>query len=68
MESWTVGLIVTGEMVCDGCGKAMKHPERYGYVSEEDKPPQRLCADCSRARGYLNTRIDDKGQEVDTFL
>src|SRR4030043_1122667 len=53
---WIAGLIVTGELVCDGCGKTMRHPERYGYIGyirEEGKPPLRLCEDCSRARGYL---------------
>ena len=68
---WIAGLIVTGELVCDSCGKTMRHPERYGYVGytrEEGKPPLRLCEDCSRARGYLEKKGDEKGREMETFL
>ncbi len=68
---WIAGLIVTGELVCNGCGKAMRHPERYGhigYIREEGKPPLRLCEDCSRARGYLEKKTDEKGRESETFL
>ena len=35
MTSWIAGLIVTDELVCDGCGKVMRHPERYGYICED---------------------------------
>ena len=68
---WIAGLIVTGELVCDGCGKTMRHPERYGYINhigEEGKPPLRLCEDCSRARGYLEKKRDERGRETETFL
>ena len=68
MTSWVAGLIVTGELVCDGCGKVMRHPERYGYICEEGEPPLHLCENCSRARGYLKRRRDEKGREVETFL
>lgn len=65
MTSWVTGLIVTGELLCDGCNKIMRHPERYGYVCEEEKPPQRFCEDCSRARGYLKWSED---KNIETFL
>lgn len=65
MKPWVAGLIVTGEMVCDGCGKIMRHPERYGYISEEGKSPLSFCEDCSRAKGYLKWNADKK---MDTFL
>lgn len=68
---WIAGLIVTGELVCDGCGKTMRHPERYGYISyihKEGKPTLRLCEDCSRARGYLEKKGDERGREAETFL
>ncbi|RLC95039.1 MAG: hypothetical protein DRI39_01075 [Chloroflexi bacterium] len=68
MASWIAGLIVTGELVCDGCGKPMRHPERYGYICEEGKEPVRLCEQCSRARGYLVSRGDERGREMDSFL
>ncbi len=68
---WFTGLIVVKEMVCDGCGRVAGHPERYGYIHytcEEGKPPLRLCEDCSRARGYLEWKKDERGQVVETFL
>ena len=68
MTSWTAGLIVVGDMVCDGCGKVMRHPERYGYVCEEEKSPLRLCEDCSRAKGYLKGKWDEKGYHSESFL
>ncbi len=68
MTRWVVGLIVTGEVVCDGCSKAMKHPERYGYICEEGEAPLHLCENCSRAKGYLKPKVDEKGREVETFL
>ena len=68
MEPWVVGLIVTKELVCDGCSRIMRHPERYGYVQEEGKDPIRLCEECSRERGYLKWKKDEKGHNVETFL
>jgi len=68
MVSWVSGLIVSGETKCDGCGRIMRHPERYAYVSEDDEPSLRLCEKCSRAKGYLKKRRDEKGREVETFL
>ena len=62
------GLIAIGELACDGCGKVMKHCERYGYICEEGQPAQRLCEDCSRERGYLRRAVDEKGNEIETFL
>ena len=68
MTSWTAGLTVTGDMVCDACGKVMRHPERYGYICEEGEPPLRLCEDCSRDRGYLKGKRDEKGHYSESFL
>ena len=68
MPPWVAGLTATGELKCDGCGKVMRPPERYGYICEEGQPPLRLCEDCSRARGYLKQKSDEKGREVETFL
>ena len=65
MRPWVTGQIVTGEMVCDGCSRIMRHPERYGHICEEEKPPLRFCEDCSRAKGYLEWNEDKK---MDTFL
>lgn len=60
--------MVIAEEVCDGCGRIMRHLERYAYVREEDNPPQRFCEDCSRERGYLTQRKDEKGRDIQTFL
>lgn len=65
MGPWIAGLIVTGELVCDGCGRTMRHPERYGYICEEGESPVRFCEDCSRAKGYLKWDADKK---METFL
>jgi len=68
MTSWTAGLIVTGQLTCDECGRVMRHPERYGYLCEEDESPLRLCQDCARKKGYLKKRWDDRGHEGESFL
>lgn len=63
------GLIVVNELVCDGCGRIVKHPERYGYICEdEEEAPMRLCEECSRERGFFTHKKDDKGRERETFL
>ena len=72
------GLIVTGKLKCDGCGRVMKHPERYAYIKWEGlsspdnvdkKTSLRLCENCSRARGYLRQKEGEKeGEEEETFL
>ena len=63
------GLIVINEMVCDECGRTMRHPARYGYIQlEEDEELLRMCEDCCREKGYLNRKKDDKGRERETFL
>lgn len=68
MKTWAAGLIVTGELKCDSCNRLMKHPERYGLIKEEGKDVQRLCADCSREKGYLRAKHDDKGHAIESFL
>jgi hypothetical protein len=68
MTSWISGLVVSGEIQCSGCGRVVRHPERYAYLAEDNKPPQRLCERCSRTRGLLKKRRDEKGREMETFL
>ena len=62
------GLMVISESVCDSCGREMKHLERYAYICEEGQPTVRFCVDCSREKGYLTRRKDDKGRDIETFL
>ncbi|MCX5998966.1 MAG: hypothetical protein NTU41_05075 [Chloroflexi bacterium] len=66
--SWYAGLIVVGEIVCDGCGRLMRHPERYGYFSDEGAEPRRLCTECARAAGYVKRKTDEKGRESESFI
>ena len=69
MVTRVLGLIVTGDLVCDGCGKTMRHPERYAYVCDEDKKTElRFCEQCSREKGYLKVRKNELGEEIETFL
>lgn len=68
MSSWIAGLIVTGELVCDSCGRVMRHPERYGYICEEEMTSLRLCEDCSRDKGYARKKWDERGHETESFL
>lgn len=69
MGTRVLGLIVTGDLVCDSCGKTMRHPERYAYVYDEDKGTElRFCERCSREKGYLKTRKNELGEEIETFL
>ena len=65
MKPWITGLIVTGDLPCDGCKKTMRHPERYGYVCAEGKQPQRFCEECSRKKGYLKLNPE---KNMETFL
>jgi C4-type Zn-finger protein len=51
-------LIMTEKLICDDCGRVMKHPERYAYLYMEN-PPIRLCEDCSRAKGFLISEEDE---------
>jgi len=69
MADKVVGLIVTGETTCDSCGKIMRHPERYAYVCDEESGSEsRFCEKCSRDKGYLKKRKNERGEEIETFL
>jgi len=69
MGTRIMGLIVIGDLVCDGCGSAMRHPERYAFVYDEDNGTEsRFCEKCSREKGYLKTKTSEWGEEIETFL
>jgi len=62
-----------GENRCDGCGRIIKHPERYlaiydeeGLESEQEKTV-RYCIDCCLSRGYAHY-ITEKGEQILTFF
>ncbi len=68
-----LGCIAIGEIRCDGCGRIIKHPERYltihdeeGIESEQGKI-LRYCVDCCLSRGYAHYRIE-KGEQILTFF
>jgi uncharacterized Zn-finger protein len=66
-----LGCIAIGEIHCDGCGRAVKHPNRYLAIYDEEgiepKKVVRYCADCALSRGYAHYRIE-KGEQVLTFF
>jgi hypothetical protein len=66
------GCIAVGEVRCDGCGRPMKHPERYLAIEEEEGVEVeegvvfRYCVDCCLEKGYAHYRME-KGERVLTF-
>ncbi len=67
------GCIAIGEIRCDGCGRVIKHPERYLAIDEKDGVEVeegktfRYCVDCCLKKGYAHYRIEKK-ERVLTFL
>jgi len=67
------GCIAIGEFRCDGCGRLIKHPERYLAIDEKDGvevdkgETYRYCVDCCFEKGYAHYRVE-KGQQILTFL
>ena len=67
------GCIAVGEVFCDGCGRAIKHPERYLAIDEEDGvevdegKTLRYCVDCCFGKGYAKYRTE-KGERILTFI
>ena len=69
------GCIAVGDILCDGCGRTIKHPERYLVMSEEDnselkgqKKTLSYCTDCCLNKGYAHYNKIEKGEEVLTFF
>jgi len=68
-----LGCIAIGENRCDGCGRLIKHPERYlAIYDEEDIETEqgktvRYCVDCCLSRGYAKYRME-KGEQILTFF
>jgi len=60
------GLIAIGEITCDGCGRAIRHPERYLAIDEERKT-LRYCVECCFKMGYARYK-EEKGEQVVTFF
>ena len=60
------GCIAIDEVRCDGCGRIVRHPERYLAIDEEEKT-SRYCVDCSLEKGYAQYKME-KGKQVLTFF
>jgi len=67
------GCIAIGEIHCDGCGRIIKHPERYLAINEKDGveveegETSRYCVQCCLEKGYAHY-IEEKGERVLTFF
>ena len=67
------GCIATGEIRCDGCGRIIRHPERYLAINEKDGieieegERARYCVECSLSRGYAHYKVE-KGERILTFF
>ena len=65
------GCITVGSVRCDGCGRTIKHPERYLLMSEEDDEEEKMlryCIACSLKLGYAHYKKVEKGEQVLTFF
>ena len=60
------GCIAINNIQCDGCGRIIRHPERYLIIDEEDKS-LRYCIDCCLEKGYAHYELN-KGKQVLTFF
>lgn len=68
------GCIAVGDVRCDGCGRTIKHPERFLVMDEEAGTEEkagkvlRYCIDCSLSKGYAHYKQVEKGKQVLTFF
>ena len=65
------GCIAVGDVRCDGCGRMIRHPERYLLMSEEDSEEGKTlcyCVDCCLNKGYAHYKKVEKGKEALTFF
>lgn len=63
-----IGCITGNAIKCDGCGRGLKHPERYLCLDDEGTGEyQRLCAQCALDQGYAEYR-KEKGEEILSFF
>ena len=60
------GCIAISEVRCDGCGRIVRHPERYLLMEEEEKTLC-YCVDCCLEKGYAHYKLE-KGEQVLTFF
>ena len=57
-------LMAIGDIVCNGCGKTVKHGDRYCYIDGKagagSAGKKRYCVDCSLEAGYMRMVRDKK--------
>ena len=67
------GCIAIGDIRCDGCGRTIKHPERYLAINEKDGVAveegeiSHYCVECSISKGYADYK-EERGQKILTFF
>ncbi len=66
------GCVAVEEVLCDGCGQIIRHPQRYLAIDEEEGTEEDgktlfYCIDCCLSRGYASYRTE-KGERVLTLL
>ena len=67
------GCIAISEVRCDGCGRIIRHPERYLAINEtegvevEGEKTVCYCMECSQSRGYAHYE-EEKGEWIFTFF
>ena len=68
------GCIVISDIECDGCGRTLKHPDRYLRMSEgniveaEVEKMLHYCVDCCLEKGYAQHKKVEKGVQILTFF
>ncbi len=65
------GCIAVGDVRCDGCGRTIKHPERYLLMNDENGEEGKAlcyCVDCCLKRGCAHYKKVGKDEEVLTFF
>ena len=61
------GCIAIREVVCNGCGRAIEHGERYLAVDEDNGATERFCLDCCRKKGCAGYQ-KERGREYLTLF
>jgi len=68
------GSIAVSDLGCDGCGRNIRHSERYLLTDEESSAKGkggktlRYCVDCCLSKGYAHYKQVEKGKQVLTFF
>jgi|YNPNPStandDraft_1061719.scaffolds.fasta_scaffold258802_2 hypothetical protein len=61
------GCIAISEVICDGCGRILRHGERYLADDIRGGGTTRLCVDCCARKGMVGYKRE-RGQEIMTLF